>query len=81
MALPLFEYERSVIIMNEKNTIINIYVEAMMDMTKELSNVASKLDDKPNINNGILATIDIINASLRSQLFVLQDVIDNYFKE
>lgn len=81
MALPLFEYERSVIIMNDKNTIINIYVEAMMDMTKELSNVASKLDDKPNINNGILATIDIINASLRSQLFVLQDVIDNYFKE
>lgn len=65
--------------MDEKNVVINGYVGSILTMVGNLNNILSGLNDNVDINKGIIKTADIQITAINSQIFILQNELDNYF--
>lgn len=64
--------------MNEKNVVINNYVNSLYTMVNTLVNTLSTLGEIDEINTGVIKTADIEITAINSQIIVLQNALDTY---
>lgn len=64
--------------MNEKNIVINNYVNSLVTLISNLGAAVSGLGTETETNTGIIKTADILMTAINSQLVILQTELDNY---
>lgn len=64
--------------METKNTIINNYAASLMGMVGSVNEATSRLNDNVDESKAIIATINVLLESVRSQTVLLQNAIDKY---
>lgn len=64
--------------METKNVIIVNYADALVTATNDVTSCAAKLNDNIDENKAIIATLNVLLESVRSQTVLLQQAIDKY---
>lgn len=66
--------------METKNLIINNHSNTLVNMVNTLTITVNTLSDNLEENQGTMKTLNVILDSLRSQIVIIQQDIDNYSK-
>ena len=66
--------------METKNAIINNHSNTLVNMVNTLTITVNTLSDNLEEDQAIMKTLNVILESLRSQIVIIQQDIDNYSK-
>lgn len=65
--------------MEDKNIILVNYCNALFTIVGNLTTQVNGLTTNDiDVNKGIIATCDVVTTSIRSQLVLIQNALDNY---